>query len=478
MAFRDVLDITVQGGKGGDGGLSFMRLKYMPKGGPDGGHGGRGGSVFLRAVDDITSLSRLVGKAHFRAHAGGQGEGRNKAGAYGEDIYIDVPIGTLATDLETGELLADLTQLGETAVVARGGEGGRGNATFANSNRRTPRFAEFGVPGERRKLRLELRTIADVGLVGYPNAGKSSLLAALSNSRPEIASYPFTTLSPNLGVVERDRGLQRFTMADIPGIIEDAHLGKGLGLDFLRHISRTRLLVYVLDASEDPEATLAALRFELSEYDPELLERPAMIVLNKADLLEGLEEELAGLEDAIAQAGLPVAVISALAGQGLDELRDALFDLLPAKPEPVKRLGTKTVAVQPLEVKRHMSGLGWVVTGTELEAVVSRFDPNNPEAVAYLQHHFKTMGLNKLLKRAGAQTGDEVHIADSVFDYFDDTAATTETTTQDVSERMGKADEEWRSAGQWLDDPKDLTEPEPAEDDEEWAQAELDSNVD
>ncbi len=478
MAFRDVLDITVQGGKGGDGGLSFMRLKYMPKGGPDGGHGGRGGSVFLRAVDDITSLSRLVGKAHFRAHAGGQGEGRNKAGAYGEDIYIDVPIGTLATDLETGELLADLTQLGETAVVARGGEGGRGNATFANSNRRTPRFAEFGVPGERRKLRLELRTIADVGLVGYPNAGKSSLLAALSNSRPEIASYPFTTLSPNLGVVERDRGLQRFTMADIPGIIEDAHLGKGLGLDFLRHISRTRLLVYVLDASEDPEATLAALRFELSEYDPELLERPAMIVLNKADLLEGLEEELAGLEDAIAQAGLPVAVISALAGQGLDELRDALFDLLPAKPEPVKRLGTKTVAVQPLEVKRHMSGLGWVVTGTELEAVVSRFDPNNPEAVAYLQHHFKTMGLNKLLKRAGAQTGDEVHIADSVFDYFDDTAATTETTTQDVSERMGKADEEWRSAGQWLDDPTDLTEPEPTEDDEEWAQAELDSNVD
>lgn len=447
MAFRDVLDITVQGGKGGDGGLSFMRLKYMPKGGPDGGHGGRGGSVHLRAVDDVTSLSRLIGKAHYRAPVGAQGEGRNKAGAYGDDIYIDVPVGTLATDIETGELVADLTQVGETKEVARGGEGGRGNATFANSNRRTPRFAEFGVPGQRRKLRLELRTIADVGLVGYPNAGKSSLLAALSNSRPEIASYPFTTLSPNLGVVERDRGLQRFTMADIPGIIEDAHLGKGLGLDFLRHISRTRLLVFVLDASEDPEAALEALRFELKEYDPELLERPAMIVLNKADLLEGLEEELAELESNIARAGVPVAVISALQGAGLNDLRDTLFALLPPKPEPVKQVAARTVSVEPLSVKRHMSGLGWVVTGTELEAVVTRFDPNNPEAVAYLQHHFKTMGLNKLLKRAGAQNGDEVHIADSVFDYFDDTTPTLETTEQDDSERMGKAGADDESSG-------------------------------
>lgn len=474
MAFRDVLDITVQGGKGGDGGLSFMRLKYIPKGGPDGGHGGRGGSVFLRAVDDISSLSRLVGKSHFRAPVGAQGEGRNKAGAYGADIYVDVPVGTLAHDLDTGELVADLTHVGETAVVAKGGEGGRGNSTFANSTRRAPRFAEFGVPGERRKLRLELRTIADVGLVGYPNAGKSSLLAALSNSRPEIASYPFTTLSPNLGVVERDRGLQRLTMADIPGIIEDAHLGKGLGLDFLRHISRTRLLVYVLDAAEDPEATLEALHFELQEYDPELLTRPAVIVLNKADLLEGLEEELRELEAEMARAGLPVATISALAGTGLDDLRDTLFEMLPPKPEPVKQVESRTVFVTPPTVKRHMSGLGWVVTGSELEAVVARFDPNNPEAVSYLQHHFKNLGVNKLLKRAGAQTGDEVRIGDATFDYFDDTAPPAEVTTQDDSERAGKRyieDAELPS-----DEDRDFeTQPVDAEDD--WAQAELDDEL-
>ncbi|MFA5595558.1 MAG: GTPase ObgE [Trueperaceae bacterium] len=437
MAFRDVLDITVQGGKGGDGGLSFMRLKYIPKGGPDGGHGGRGGSVYLRAVDDITSLARLVGKSHFRAPVGQQGEGRNKAGAYGADIYVDVPVGTLAHDLTTGELVADLIEVGETAVVAKGGDGGRGNATFATSTRRAPRFAEFGMPGQTRKLRLELRTIADVGLVGYPNAGKSSLLAALSNSRPEIASYPFTTLSPNLGVVERDRGLQRFTMADIPGIIEDAHLGKGLGLDFLRHISRTRLLVFVLDAVEEPVRTYESLRHELQEYDPELLERPALIVLNKADLLEGVEEFLTEAEGELALSGLPVMTISVLEGTGLEELRDALFDLLPPRPEPVKESSDRTVSVEPVQVKRDMSGQGWVVTGSDIEAVVSRFDPSNAEAVAYLQHHFKTMGVYKLLRKAGAQTGDDVQIGGAVFDFFDDTAPTVEVEEQDDAERAG-----------------------------------------
>ena len=452
MAFRDVLDITVQGGKGGDGGLSFMRLKYVPKGGPDGGHGGRGGSVHLRAVDDITSLSRLVGRSHFRAPVGQQGEGRNKAGAYGEDIYIDVPVGTLAHDLETGELVADLTEVGETAVVARGGEGGRGNATFATSTRRAPRFAEFGMPGETRKLRLELRTIADVGLVGYPNAGKSSLLAALSNSRPEIASYPFTTLSPNLGVVERDRGLERFTMADIPGIIEDAHLGKGLGLDFLRHISRTRLLVFVLDAAEEPVRTFESLRHELQEYDPELLERPALIVLNKADLLEGVEEFLHEAEAELARSGLPVMIISVLTGQGVQELRDAIFDLLPPRPELTKQPDARTVRVAPVEVKRDMSGQGWVVTGSELEAIVSRFDPSNAEAVAYLQHHFKSLGVYKLLKKAGAKTGDDVQIGGAVFDFFDDTAAATEELEQDVSERAGRRAAERTPYGESPDD--------------------------
>ncbi len=434
MTFRDVLDISVQGGKGGDGGLSFMRLKYIPKGGPDGGIGGRGGSVILRAIDDVTSIARLVGRTQYKAPVGQQGEGRNRAGLGGGDLFIDVPIGTMARDLDTGELIADLTFVGETAVVAAGGAGGRGNATFATSTRRAPRFAEFGTQGEKRRLRLELRTIADVGLVGYPNAGKSSLLAALSNSRPAIASYPFTTLSPNLGVVDHD--MQRFTMADIPGIIEDAHLGKGLGLDFLRHISRTRLLVFVLDAADEPETVYASLRTELEAYDPLLLERPALVLLNKIDLLD--EDELKSAEKKLAGFGLPLLSMSVLSGAGVDEVKRTLFELLPPRPEPVSAVKPRREEAEPVVVKRDMSGQGWLVTGSELEAIVARFDALNPEAVSYLQHHFRALGVYRRLKRAGAQTGEEVQIGAATFEYFDDTAPAPEITTQVDAERAGK----------------------------------------
>ncbi|HEX7038518.1 MAG TPA: GTPase ObgE [Trueperaceae bacterium] len=414
MPFRDVLDITVQGGKGGDGGLSFLRLKYVPKGGPDGGHGGDGGSVYLRAVDDITSLDKLVGRTTFRAGTGGQGEGRERAGRAGADVYIDVPVGTRATDRDTGEVVADLVEVGQTAVVARGGKGGRGNASFATATRRTPRFAERGTPGESRRLRLELMVIADVGLVGYPNAGKSSLLAALSSARPAIADYPFTTLSPNLGVVER--GHERLTMADIPGIIEDAHLGKGLGLDFLRHVSRTRLLAFVVDSSQDPADALRALRRELREYDPALLDRPALLAANKVDLVD--DAERARLERELTRSGLPVVFASATQGTGLEDLKDALFDLLPPRPQGVAPVRGPRPAAEPPRVRRHPSGEGWVVTGTEVEALVSRFDPTNRDAVAYLQQHFRALGIDRLLKRAGARTGDEVHIGEATFDYL------------------------------------------------------------
>ena len=429
MAFRDVLDITVQAGKGGDGGLSFLRLKYLPKGGPDGGHGADGGSVYLEAIDDLTSLDRLVGKRFFKAGTGGQGEGRNKAGARGEDVVIQVPVGTVATDLESGEVVADLIEAGQRVLVARGGKGGRGNASFATSTRQAPRFAEYGTPGEKRRLRLELRMIADVGLVGYPNAGKSSLLAALSNAKPTIAAYPFTTLSPNLGVVEE--GLERFTLADIPGIIEDAHKGKGLGLEFLRHISRTRLLAYVLDIAEAPEANLKALQSELRAYDPKLLERPSLIVLNKIDLAGG--EEVAEATEALARFGLPVLPVSAQEGRGLADLKRALFELLPPQEalEPLAK-GPQRVTADAVRVKRDASGLGWVVRGEELEALVARFDPSNREAVAYLQHHFAAQGVYKLLKKAGAKDGDDVRIGEAVFEYFDEEkAAVVERSTED-----------------------------------------------
>lgn len=420
MPLRDTLEITVQGGKGGDGGMSFLRLKYMPKGGPDGGHGGDGGSVWLETVEDVASLERLVSRRHYKAQTGAQGEGRDKAGRGGEDVVLQVPAGTLVLDADTGERVADLLEVGERALAAQGGLGGRGNASFASSQRRTPRFAEFGTPGVKRKLKLELRIIADVGLVGYPNAGKSSLLAALSNAKPQIAAYPFTTLSPNLGVVERDLG--RFTLADIPGIIEGASEGKGLGLEFLRHISRTRLLVYVLDIAEAPADNLDALQHELRAYDPSLLELPALVALNKCDVAEVSDVEAATHD--LTRFGMPVLPVSALEREGLDALKDALFALLPARAElePLSVAPTRVV-VEPVVVRALSGGGGWEVSGSEIMAVIARFDPKNREAVAYLQHHFVSSGVYKLLKRAGAQAGDDVYLGDAVFEYFDDKQA-------------------------------------------------------
>jgi GTP-binding protein len=429
VAFRDVIDITVQAGKGGDGGMSFFRLKYVPKGGPDGGHGADGGSIYLEAIEDTTMLNRLLPLHMYRAETGGQGEGRKRAGRRGADLVLHVPVGTLAVDRDTGETIADLVTVGQRVLVARGGSGGRGNASFASSTRRAPRFSEYGTAGEKRNLRLELRLIADVGLVGLPNAGKSSLLAALSNARPEIASYPFTTLSPNLGVIERD--LERFTMADIPGIIEDAHLGKGLGLEFLRHISRTRLLVFTLDISEEPVETLRMLRDELAEFDPELLELPALIALNKTDL--AAESEVAEAVAELSGFGLAVLPVSALEGAGLTELRDALFALLPPRPqlEPLEQ-GPVTVRAEPITVRRDETGAGWIIEGRELEETVNRFDPSNRDAVAYLHHHFRSFGISKLLKRAGAVTGDSVQIGNAHFDYFDEDTPHVPETEADI----------------------------------------------
>ena len=432
MPFRDVIEITVVGGKGGDGAMSFMRLKYIPKGGPDGGHGGDGGSVWLEAIDDVTSLDRLVTRQVYKGESGQQGEGRNRAGQGGGDVTIPVPVGTLAADADTGEVLADLVEVGQRAEVAAGGVGGRGNSAFANSYRRAPRFAEYGTPGDKRRLRLELRTIADVGLVGYPNAGKSSLLAALSNARPKVAAYPFTTLTPNLGVVERDH--TRFTVADVPGIVEDAHLGKGLGLEFLRHVSRTRMLAFVVDVADDPVVHLASLRTELEAYDPDLLERQALVVMNKLDLVEA-DEAAAGAE-LLAEFGLPVVPVSVASGEGLPGLVDLLFELLPAAPTPLPAAPTRRPASQlPIRVSRDESGLGWIVHGRELEAVVARFDAGNRDAVAYLQRHFHTLGVNKLLAKAGAATGDEVRIGGAVFDYFDEAAAEAEAKASEAAER-------------------------------------------
>lgn len=441
MAFRDVLNIEVAAGNGGDGSMSFHRAKYMEKGGPDGGHGGRGGSIILRAIEGVESLERLLGRRKFKAPNGAYGEGRLRQGSDGEDVFIDVPVGTTAFDEDSGRVIADLVRVGQEKVIARGGHGGRGNSTFASSTRQAPRFAELGTPGRKRRVRLELRLIADVGLVGYPNAGKSSLLAALSRANPAIADYPFTTLSPILGVVDRrSEGGQpldeRFTLADIPGIIEGASLGKGLGLEFLRHISRTRVLVYVLDVTRDPVEEMRSLQAELRSYDPTLLEGVALIALNKVELVE---TDLAVMvEDELAEFGLPVLRVSAKEGTGLDILRETVFQMLPDRELWAQ---THALEIEPDEVSEEglsvtfredppARGVGivttgenervWVVQGGGFEERITRFSRYMEDAAEYLGGVFKRQGLYNALKRAGAREGDTVEIGTFRFEYFDD----------------------------------------------------------
>jgi GTP-binding protein len=328
MRFVDEAKIFVKAGDGGAGCVSFRREKFVPKGGPDGGDGGRGGNVVLRADEGLATLLDFRYRRVFRARRGGHGQGSNRAGRSAPDLVIPVPVGTVVRDAATGAVLADLTRHGQEVVVARGGRGGRGNARFATATRRAPRVAEPGEKGEERTLLLELRLLADVGLVGKPNAGKSTLLARLSAARPKIADYPFTTLYPNLGVVDAGSG-RSFVLADLPGLIEGAHRGAGLGHQFLRHVSRTRVLVYVLDAatSPDPLEDLDTLREELRAFDPGLLERPSVVALNKVDLPAGRERAQA-LKPVLEAQGLEAYPISAVTGEGTRRLVDRLWELL------------------------------------------------------------------------------------------------------------------------------------------------------
>jgi GTPase len=324
--FVDRVKIFVKAGDGGRGCVSFRREAHVPRGGPDGGTGGPGGDVLLKAVSHHNTLLPLRYHTEFRADRGQHGGPSNCSGARGEDLLISVPPGTIARDEKTGEVLGEVLEEGQTLRVARGGRGGRGNRAFLSNFNRAPREAEPGVPGEERWLLLDLRLIAEVGLLGFPNAGKSTLLSRLSAARPKIADYPFTTLSPVLGVVEADES--SFVMADIPGIIEGAHRGTGLGLSFLRHVQRTRVLLYVVDASgtsgREAAADFLTLRQEAALWDPTLLERPSLVAASKRDALTE-PDPLPALEQAAAAAGLRVLPVSAHTGQGLLELRRALL---------------------------------------------------------------------------------------------------------------------------------------------------------
>jgi len=323
MAFTDRTRIRVEAGSGGDGAVSFRREKYTPKGGPDGGDGGAGGDVILHATHDVQDFSHIAGRHLFKAENGQNGAGGNRHGRDGRDLVIKVPPGTIVSDAETGEVLKDLDGDDMRFTAAAGGRGGRGNRRFATSTNQVPRTAEEGRPGQSRLLDLELKMIADVGLVGLPNAGKSTLLSRISRARPKVAAYPFTTLHPNLGVLELDR-FTRLVAADIPGIIRDAHKGVGLGDEFLRHIERTRVLAHVIDASGvDPVADYRTLRAELTAYGFGLDRKRSIVVANKTDLA-GAEAGVSALREAVEE---PVVPVSSLTGEGLETLMEVLTSL-------------------------------------------------------------------------------------------------------------------------------------------------------
>ncbi|HEY8424803.1 MAG TPA: GTPase ObgE [Limnochordales bacterium] len=432
--------IEVQAGDGGNGVISFRREKYVPRGGPDGGDGGRGGHVYLEADPRLLTLLDFRYRRHFRAGRGGHGSGARKRGRDGEDLVLRVPVGTVVYDADTGERLADLVEPGVRVRVARGGRGGRGNARFATPTRQAPRLAEAGDPGERRRLRLELQLLADVGLVGPPNAGKSSLLAACSNARPKIAAYPFTTLAPNLGLVRVGEEAS-FVMADIPGLVEGAHRGVGLGHAFLRHVRRTRVLVLVVDASAqdgvEPLDAVAMTRQELERYDPELARRPTLVAANKMDLPEA-RARWEALREALAREGLEALPISAATGQGVQELVARAYALLMATPrEPeregaqglpvgdgvqaagirvVRSTGAERRSLRHVEVER--TAQGWVLKAPWLERLAARLDLEGQlDAKPYLYDVLRRARVLDRLRQRGASAGDPVWIGDRMLPF-------------------------------------------------------------
>lgn len=331
MHFIDEVCVSVKAGDGGRGCVSFLREKYRPRGGPNGGDGGDGGSVIFRVNPQLNTLLDLAHQRHLRAERGEHGRGRNQHGRKGQDLVVHVPPGTIVRDAESGEVLADLNTRDAEAVLARGGRGGKGNAFFASATNQAPRFAQPGEPGEERTLRLELRLLADVGLVGLPNVGKSTLISAVSAARPRVADFPFTTLTPHLGVVRYGEG-QSFVMADVPGLIEGAHEGHGLGTRFLRHLSRTWILVHLLDISQeerDPLRDYAIINYELKCFDPALVARPQLTVVTKVDLPD-TRKRLPDVKSAFARQGIPLLAVSAATGTGLQELVHHIAHLLAA----------------------------------------------------------------------------------------------------------------------------------------------------
>jgi len=421
--FIDKARITVKAGNGGNGVVAFHREKYVAAGGPDGGDGGRGGSIILQVDDNMSTLMDFRYKRKYAAPSGMDGQGARKSGKDGGNLVIRVPRGTLVRDTETGEIIKDMSG-DEPYVLCKGGRGGWGNLHFATPTRQVPRFAKAGLPGESHDVTLELKLLADVGLIGFPNVGKSTLLSVVSKAQPKIANYHFTTLYPNLGVVYEDEG-RSFVMADIPGIIEGASDGAGLGHDFLRHIDRCRLLVHVVDVSgsegRDPVADFDAINEELARYSPELAKRPQIVAANKVDILE-TPENLEQLRAHVESKGFQLFEISAAAHQGVRQLMEKVGEMLSVlppvavyEPEYVPR-PAPVDSSEPLHIERTDDGT-WLVEGPWLQRLMGNVNLNDYESRMYFDRTLRESGLYQQLEGQGIEDGDTVSIYDFEFEY-------------------------------------------------------------
>lgn len=425
--FVDELALSVRGGRGGNGAVSFRREKYVPRGGPDGGDGGDGGSVYLVADPSKHSFLDLRYRRIFKAADGGHGRTKNRHGARGDDLFIQVPLGTIARD-DKNSIIADLTSINQKALVVAGGKGGKGNARFAGSRIRAPRIAERGLPGEEKQIHLELKLLAQVGLVGFPNAGKSTLLRAISEAKPKVADYPFTTLSPNLGVVSvGDEG--SFIVADLPGLVEGAHGGAGLGHQFLRHVERNLILLFLIDLSPqahpDPEEAYSQLKKELTLYSSRLSKFPRVIVGNKLDLsgsagrFQAFEEKIRAEEEDT----VPVFAISAATGEGVSKLIRFLFTRVNELSEGKPPLDEEEIIRPPesdhLPLQVEKEGAIYLVSGTAVERAAAKTDFENEEAVLRFQNYCRRIGLDKELKKKGIKEGDTVRIGEEEFFYYE-----------------------------------------------------------
>lgn len=429
--FIDEVTIQVLAGDGGNGAFTFRREKHVPRGGPDGGDGGRGGSVVLETDANLSTLLDFRPGKKYRADRGGDGMSKRQFGRDGVDLVLKVPPGTQAIDVATGEVLADLDRHPLRIVVAQGGRGGRGNVHFVSSVQQAPKFAERGEPGVIHDIRLELKSLADVGLLGFPNVGKSTLLAAVSAARPKIADYPFTTLVPNLGLVRVDH-VHHFVLADVPGLIEGASEGAGLGIQFLKHLERTRLLLHLLDVSglsgRDPLDDYRIINQELRSFSPTLADLPQRVVLSRSDLVADRNQVLS-IRAHFEHLGVPVHEISAVTGEGVQDLLWATWQQLSTlmRPEPVSAQPVRiTLSDQREDPKQFTIEAGeagvFVVRGAYLERTVAMTDLSNDYALRRLQRQLERWGVFRKLKALGASEGDTVRIRGIEFDYIDDDA--------------------------------------------------------